>query len=177
MKIGVFGGSFDPVHIGHEALVKHVLQKYSLDKILIVPVYVSPFKVKTPPEALPKDRVAMLKLAFTGDSRIEICTDEIDRKEVSYTINTVRRMVQKFPHDEIVLILTDEALPTFDLWEESEEIQRLVQVVFTGPRGSINSTEIRNRLKRGGGCKEFLSAKVLGYIEKYHLYLSGIEKH
>jgi len=170
MRIGIFGGSFDPVHLGHEEVVREAYGKISLDKIVVVPVWVSPFKVKTPPIASPKDRVEMLKRAFLGVDWVEVLTDEIDRKEVSYTIYTIRRLVQKFPDVQFVLLLTEEARSSFPTWEKVEEIQKLVEVAFVGHRSSISSTEVRERLQKGLDCKKFLSAKVLDYIEKHRLY-------
>ena len=170
MRIGIFGGSFDPVHLGHEALVKEARVKLSLDKVFVVPVWVSPFKIDTPPIASAKERVAMLEVAFGELSWVEILTNEVDRKEVSYTIHTVRGMVQKFPRDQLVLILTEEARPSFPRWKEVGEIQKLVNVAFVGHRSSISATEVRERLQQGLDCKNFLSAKVLDYIEKHRLY-------
>lgn len=171
MRIGLFGGSFDPVHMGHENLVRALIKKLSLDKVFVMPAFVSPFKVKTPPKASPEDRLAMLRLAFEGDEKVTVLTDEIDRQEVSYTIDTVRRLVKKFPQDKFFLLLTEEAISTFPLWKEFKEIQLLAQVVFVGsaeiPWIPISSTEIREDLEKR---KKFLSAKVLDYIGRHQLY-------
>lgn len=170
MNIGLFGGSFDPVHRGHENLLLNFMQKLSLDKIFVIPVFVSPFKIDRPPIATPQDRVAMLKLAFEGMSKVEILTDEIDRKEISYTIDTVREIVAKFPEDKFFLLLSEEMIPLFPLWKNFEEIKKLVRPEFGKVTLPISSTAIRERLKNCESCKEYLSAKVLEYIEKYALY-------
>jgi nicotinate-nucleotide adenylyltransferase len=172
MKIGLFGGSFDPVHKGHEDLLESFLKTLHLDKVFVIPVFVSPFKIDRPPEASPEDRVMMLKLAFEFDARIEVLREEIDRKEISYTIDTVKNISSKYPKDQLFLLLSEEIRESFHLWKEFEEIKKIVHIEFGRKKNLISSTEIRERLKKGKPCKNYLSGKVLDYIEKHQLYSS-----
>lgn len=170
MRIGLFGGSFDPVHKGHQSLVRDFFDSLKLDKIFIIPAFVSPFKVDSPPVASPDDRVYMLQLAFEEEKRVEILRDEIARKEISYTIDTVKKICFQFPEDEFFLLLSEELRETFPLWRDVEEIKKMVHIEFGERKNSISSTEIRKKLREKSSCKNFLSAKVLDYIQKHQLY-------
>ncbi len=182
MRIGIFGGSFDPVHKGHETLVHHLKEALSLDKVLVIPTATSPFKQNAPPRVSAEDRLALVKLAFQDDPSIEVLSLEIDRGGVSYTIDTVREIKKKYPSDELFLLVSEENKEKFGLWKEAEELQKNVTVVFAGikksscqygeiipiPRIDISSTKIR---KEGPyASRDYLSPKVLDYIEKHHLY-------
>ncbi|MBM3192814.1 MAG: nicotinate-nicotinamide nucleotide adenylyltransferase [Chlamydiae bacterium] len=172
MRIGLFGGSFDPVHKGHENLVKDCLNSLKLDKVFIIPAFVSPFKVDAPPIASPKDRLCMLKLAFENEPQVEILTEEIDRKEISYTIDTLKKICLEFPKDQIFLLLSEELREKFSLWKNVEEIKKMAHIEFREKKNRISSTEIRRNLREGALCKNYLSAKVLDYIQKHQLYSS-----
>ncbi len=172
MKIGLFGGSFDPVHKGHENLLENFLKSISLDKVFVIPAFISPFKIDKPPKASPQDRISMLRLAFEADPRIEVLTDEIDRKKISYTIDTVKNISSKFPKGQFFLLLAEEMRESFHLWKEFEEIKKIVHIEFGEKKIPISSTEVRKRLKEGKSCKNYLSGKVLDYIEKHQLYSS-----
>lgn len=176
MRVGLFGGSFDPVHLGHQDLVKRFIADLSLDRVFVIPAFVSPFKLIRPPIASPEDRVAMLKLAFEGESKVEILTDEIDRKEISYTVDTIKRLLPRFSEDQLFLLLSEELRETFSTWKESQELEKMVQIVYGKVKICVSSTTIREKLSQGKRCDQELSGKVLDYIEKHHLYCPTIWK-
>jgi nicotinate-nucleotide adenylyltransferase len=170
MKIGLFGGTFDPVHLGHEALLKNFISKLGLDKVFVIPVYVSPFKIKSPPKASPKDRVALLMIAFENESKIEILTIESEKKEISYTVDTIREILLKFPGNEFFLLLSEEIREGFPLWKDVHEIKKMVKVEFEKSTLPVSSTKVREKILKKEPCEEFLSPKVLDYIRKHQLY-------
>ncbi len=186
MKIGIFGGTFDPVHLGHLFVVTRMKESLGLDKVIVVVANVSPFKVKTPPHADAKSRFEMVKLAFEGMEGIEVSSVEIDRGGVSYTIDTIKFLKQTFKQAEFTLLLSQDAIQSFDTWKNAKEINSSVKVVFAVDENGkksfdgkhlcpitwtdISSTMIRKKFIEGKECKKFLSAKVLDYITMYQLY-------
>ncbi len=170
MNIGIFGGSFDPVHNGHINLVKNFIENLPLDKVFVIPAFVSPFKTLTPPKVSPENRMALLNLAFENVDKVEIIRDEIDKKEVSYSIDTIRLLKKRFPDDSLYLLLSVEMKPYFSRWKNFEEIEKLVQVKYGEVSIPISSTILREKLKKRELCQEFFPVKVLDYIEKHGLY-------
>ena len=182
-KIGLFGGSFDPIHNGHCHLVKEAQKCLQLDKVIIFPAAVSPFKTKTPPRADGEMRLAMLRLAFEEEELVEISDVEIKRGGISYTIETVKFFKAKYPNDQLYLLLSYEALSNFSKWKSFAEIKKNVHLIFVGPLQAteeevsikipwieISSTQIRDALKKHKDCKKFISFKVLDYIRRNSLY-------
>lgn len=188
MKIGIFGGSFDPIHIGHITLVRRALDLLQLDRVVVIPAFVSPFKVEKPPRASEVDRLQMVKLAFFDQKDVEVSDIEIKKRGVSYTIDTIRELKSQYSNtDELFLLLIEDQVSTFPRWKAYEEILALAHVVILSPltyrfwnedgKGTstipwidICSSTIRYNLKLGKDCKEFLSPKVLDYIETHKLY-------
>jgi nicotinate-nucleotide adenylyltransferase len=185
IKIGIFGGTFDPVHNGHRNLVIEAKKRLELDKIIIVPVACSPFKKNNPPIASGEDRIAMLSLAFEGIPGIEISDIEIQRGGISYTIDTIKEISMQFPAAVLFLIVTSDAWENFSTWREADEIKARAQVIFFTKRlpdddkgdsmieipwVKISSTEIRNLRRGGEECKGYLPRKVLDYIRLNRLY-------
>lgn len=190
MKIGVFGGSFDPVHRGHVNLAKSVYEKLSLDKMIIIPARVSPFKKDAPPIAKVDERLDMLKISFADMRSFEISMIECRREGVSYTIDTVRELKKIYPHDELYLILTSESFSSFATWKNFEEILTLVKIAVAYDKTkdqpltpteviavpidwiSINSTYLREELFLGKRPNHYLLPKVLDYILSHRIYSS-----
>jgi nicotinate-nucleotide adenylyltransferase len=170
MKIGLYGGSFDPVHLGHVKLCEYFFRTLSLDKVFVIPAFVSPFKVEKPPKASEHDRYEMLKLAFKDFSCVEVSPFEIHNKGISYTIDTVKHFIKRYPKDEIYLLLAKDLESEFPKWKNSQELKSLVKIEYGPMIEPINSTMVRERLLKNESCKEILSPKVLDYIEKLHLY-------
>ena len=194
-RFGIFGGSFDPVHLGHVALVKDLMQKASLDHVFIVPAQISPFKHKT--QASPSDRLIMTKLAFRSVPNIEVSDIELKRPGPSYTIDTVRQLKSEDrERGDWYLLMGADSLHGFSKWKEFEallqEIDLLVgrrpftEISLTGfssdvqdriRKGIVESalfdvsaTMIRKKLQKGEDCSHLLDPAVLSYIQTNKLY-------
>lgn len=189
-RIGLLGGSFDPVHLGHLNLAIAIQELCFLDEVLIIPAGVSPFKQNAPPIATPEHRLAMLQLAISQVPNFRIIDWELKASGPSYTIETVRRIAQE--NDcQLFLLLGEDHLPTFQHWKEVEKLTELAPLlvgtrgekgavesypqVFGGKRVQIpvfeiSSTWIRQRLSEKKYCGHLLPAAVLDYILKHRLY-------
>lgn len=188
--IGIFGGSFDPIHFGHINLAVQLQENHNLDEVLFCPAFCSPFKTSSPPIANPQHRLAMLHLALDEIPHFRISSIELDRGGPSFTIDTLRTL-----HSENIklrLILSEDAIARFDQWKEAQDLVRLAPPLIgtrreapqiRGPladvlkRGfsptkimEISSTEIRDRLQKKLYCGHLVPAKVLDYIKLHNLY-------
>jgi len=111
MLRAVLGGSFDPVHLGHLAIVDHMLDKDLADLLVIVPAWLSPHKVEN--SADPADRLAMVRLAFAGHDEALVDDREIIRGGVSFTVETLEEMAREFPADRLRLVIGGTTCPVF----------------------------------------------------------------
>jgi len=190
-KIGFFGGSFDPIHFGHINLALEVLEKNYVDEILITPAFVSPHKVKNPPEASGEDRLKMIEIAIRDIKKISIFKWELKRKKISYTIDTLRELKKDF--SDIKLILDLETFEDFESWKDYKEILKIADLLI-GCRSSndilkkfqkienkdfinikfldIKSTYIRDRIKKNLYCQHLTHKEILDYIFENNLYLA-----
>ena len=198
MRIGVLGGTFDPVHYGHLHPVEAAASRLALDTVLYVPAARSPFKTEQPADA--RHRVAMLALALQGRRGWRITLDELDREPPSYTVDTLRALAIRYPGDELWLLMGTDMLAHLDRWKSPEEIVRLARIAafhrepFTGDRvgipgipgladrlevfdaGSvkISSSGLRADLARGESVADRVPEAVAEYITKHGLYRSGM---
>lgn len=168
MSCGFFGGTFDPVHLGHVALAKHFLGK--VDHVLFCPAHVSPFKMGTPPEVSPLHRLNMLKIAIRNEPRFSITTCELDRPAPSYTIDTIR-FLKKTMKENFFLILSEEGKEGLSGWKEIELLLTLAPPLI-GKHTSMRSRIIREKLKKGVDCSLEVDEEVLDYIREHQLYSS-----
>lgn len=159
MNIAVFGGSFDPIHIAHVAIVNKALKTLDIDKLIVVPTYLNPFKNSFTLE--PKMRFDLLKKVFQNLSSVEICDYEISNSGSSYTINTIKYLKEKFNADKIYFIIGADNLQSLDKWYKIDELKQLVEFVVATRDGfnknvegykildiniNISSTELRNNI-------------------------------
>lgn len=128
MNIGVFGGSFDPVHNGHLLLAQQCLDSKSVEQVLFVPAAHSPLRPRGP-IADGKSRVEMLQLAIADHPQLAISTVELDRGEISYTVDTLRALRQAGPNDNFYLLMGLDSLLDFPRWREPHEILQLAQLL------------------------------------------------
>ncbi len=128
MRIGVFGGSFDPVHLGHLLVAEYGREQARLDRVLFVPTAIQPHKQHRTPAAA-EHRLAMLHLATDGHDAFTVSHDEIDRGGVSYTVDTLERIAAAHPDDRLCLILGPDALASLPTWKAPERIVELAELV------------------------------------------------
>jgi nicotinate-nucleotide adenylyltransferase len=200
MRLGVFGGTFDPVHFGHLRPVEAAARKFGLERVLFVPARVSPHKEAPATDA--RHRVAMLALALAGRPDWSLSLIELDRDPPSYTVDTLRLLAAQNRADELWLLMGTDTLSAFDRWRDPVEISRLARVAafrrdpFDGPglrvppvpglanrlevfdAGSvkISATELRNDLERGVTVAGRVPEPVAEYITKQGLYRSGVTR-
>lgn len=193
MKVGFFGGSFDPIHLGHLNLAIRILEAQQLDRVLFCPALVSPTKILHPPQAAAYHRLNMVRMSLEGVPGCVPYEAELSRPPPSYTIDSVRQLEAA----QCFLILAEDAAYGLDQWKDVEELLSLArpligtrsggdqtklerlrpsirQHVTDGlcsiPLMDVSSSEIRDRLKKGLCCAHLLPAKVLDYIHQNGLY-------
>ena len=181
-RVGIFGGSFDPVHLGHLILAEAALEELDLDRIIFIPAGVSPFKQDRPPGASPEQRLAMLRLATAGEPRFSVDDRELHRLGPSYAIDTVRSLMGDYPGVRFLFLIGADNLSDLPRWHEADELMRLVDfAVFdredsgaslVGESGlpvvrrriDISSTEIRQRVTVGLSIRFMVPEQVYDYI-------------
>lgn len=124
-RVGIYGGSFNPPHVGHSLAAREMTDRLGLDRLLIVPAAVPPHKALPDGSPGAADRLELCRLAFAGIPKAEVCDLELRREGPSYTIDTLRALRQSMPDDELFLMMGTDMLLSFDLWREPEEIARL----------------------------------------------------
>lgn len=139
MKIGLFGGSFDPIHKGHIAIAKSAIQDLDLDKLIFIPTHLNPFKTKLPTASI--HRINMIKLCL--EEKMEISTFEVDRKGKSYTFETVKYFKNKFPNDELFLIIGSDNLLKLHKWEHIDFIASNTKMCVYRRTNNINKINIK----------------------------------
>ncbi len=188
MRIGILGGSFNPIHFGHLLMAQSALEVLKLDKVFFVPAHCSPFKTQ---RALPpdQDRLAMVKEAIKGNKSFALYDGEIKRGGVSYTIDTLRELKKKYPEAEFYLLIGGDSLRTFQRWREPKEILKIAKLVVLNrpgfdkdvtrhikhvtvdmPAVDISSTDMRERLKNKKSIWYLTSKSVIRYINRHKLY-------
>ena len=143
MRIGIYGGSFNPVHFGHLTVAKTAIDDLQLDRLLIVPANISPFKVGADSSAPLFDRLALLKATFAPLAKAVVDERELNRGGVSYTIDTVREIKRENPDAELFFVLGADSLEGLSRWKEIDELKKLV-TFKAYPRTKESSTEIRS---------------------------------
>ena len=191
-RVGFFGGSFDPVHLGHVNLAVRILEKGLVDQILFCPASVSPTKSDSPPVAQGNHRMNMLQLALEDVPGCDPCDLELSRAPPSYTIDTIKKL-----KGVVRLIVAADAACGFNMWKEIEDLLEIAPPIVACRHGvdreklnhlsesiklkiekgfveipsmDISSTEIRQRLKKGAYCGHLLHGKVLDYIHQNTIY-------
>lgn len=191
MKIGIFGGTFNPPHNGHLAVVKSVQKSVGLDKVLFIPSFISPHKQEGE-QSLSSHRLEMLKIALSGEKRYEILEYELRRQKTSYTIDTLQYLLKEYPAAKFFLIIGMDNYLTFHQWKNYQKIleqstlvvmnrpgypRQINHIVGTKnvmfvevPNIDISSSIIRQMVKEGKPIREMVGEKVEEYIRRNNLY-------
>ncbi|MFZ0828794.1 MAG: nicotinate-nucleotide adenylyltransferase [Verrucomicrobiia bacterium] len=151
MKIGLFGGSFDPVHHGHLLVAQAALEELGLDRLFFIPTAQSPFKLQNH-AASASARLQWLRLALAGKSLCEVDDQEIRRGGVSYTIETLRDYVKRFPNAQFFYLIGADNAGKLNEWREAAELARLAEFVAIPRPGGAAATfppPFRGRMLRG----------------------------
>lgn len=189
-RLGLFGGSFDPVHHAHLWIALNAIEQLELDRLIFIPAAQSPFK----PERRPTEnrhRLAMLRSALCGQSRISIDDREAERGGLSYSIETVRAYRKRYPEAKLFYLIGADHVTTLPKWRAAPELAELVTFVATprpgaawasatpagfriryleGPSINLSSSEIRQRIAEGPFWRELMPSAVASYIDSHHLY-------
>ncbi len=183
-RVGLFGGSFDPIHFGHLILAREARESLGLNRVIFLPARVSPHKLDRPP-APAEIRLEMVRLAVAGESGFSVDDREIRRVGVSYTIDTIRELAAEFPGvTEWVYFLGDDNLAKLDTWREIEALRSLVKFVVLAREDvtshpdlpviqrvvDISSTEVRKRVAQGRSIRYLLPEDVCALIARNGLY-------
>lgn len=188
-RLGVLGGTFDPIHNGHLGAAHHVARMCGLDGVMFVPAGDPYQKGRTFASA--EDRVAMTTLAIQSEPTFSLSRVDVDRGGPTYTVDTLADLSLTHPHDELVVILGADAFAGLDTWREPERIwaraviavmarpgvevrnpgvplDRLI--VVEGEEFDVSSTQIRERVSRNESIQDLVPAVVAEYIERKQLY-------
>jgi nicotinate-nucleotide adenylyltransferase len=188
--IGLFGGSFDPVHHGHLIVGQVAVEQLGLEALRFLPARQQPFK-QGRHCASPQHRAAMLSLAISGAPGLAVERTELDRAGPSYTVHTLEELRQREPGSEFVLLLGADAAADLPAWREAGRIPELARIVVFARPGSaapvtprntqiiqvpvieISATEIRRRVCRGQSIRYWVPDSVAEYIARHRLYLDA----
>jgi nicotinate-nucleotide adenylyltransferase len=190
LRLGVYGGTFDPIHLGHLLLARDALEQSSLDAVLFVPCAQSPHKGGKP-RTLDRQRLTMLRLALRGEPRFWLSRCELERAAPSYAIDTAREIQESFPKAQLFWLIGADQLARLHEWEHWDELKREVKFLLLqrgdetlkgtpGPvlslprprRIDISATEIRHRVKSRLPIDHLVPAPVGAYIKRQGLYLA-----
>ena len=187
-RIGILGGTFNPVHIGHLTIAQMVSEKIKLDQVIFIPSYLPPHKSNRN-IAPAEDRYQMLRLAIKGNPKFAISDFEIKKQGKSYSIDTIKYLKGKFPRGtKFFFIIGSDLLATLHTWKRIDELEKLVSFIsvnrpgfkkrgsrikvrsVTVPGVQTSSTFARQRLMKGKTVKYLVLDNVLEYIKKNKLY-------
>lgn len=183
MRVGILGGSFDPVHHGHLIVAQALRETLGLDELRLIPAREQPFK-EGRHGASADHRAAMLALAAEGEPGFAVDRRELDRPGPSYTVTTLREFREERPGDELVLLVGSDAAGALHSWHEAAAIPGLATVVafqrpgagaappgaVAVPAVAISSTDVRARVRAGRSIRYWVPDTVAHYIATHRLY-------
>ena len=189
MRIGIFGGTFDPPHIAHLLIAEQAVQQLNLDVVYFVPAYIPPHKAHSG-FASASQRWQMVRKAIAGNPKFRASDVELKRKGISYTIDTLHRFKERYPASALFLVLGGDNYRQFRLWKSPEEILDLATIVvyqrpgvrsqkssldrttvfLQGAMLDLSSTLIRDQLRHGKSIKYLVSPAVEQYITARQIY-------
>ena len=188
MSIGILGGTFNPIHIGHLILAEEALSKLKLDKVVFIPTYLPPHK-DVEGKIKPKDRLKMVELAVEDNPAFECSSLEIDSRKMSYSIDTLKSLKKKYGEDnQLYMITGSDLLKDLFSWKDVNEIFKMSKFIVANrpgypvedvPEGvetvvitpiEVSSEDIRRRLKEGRSIRYLVPEKVRQYRVSRGLY-------
>jgi len=188
MRIGILGGTFNPIHIGHLILAEAALSKLKLDKVVFVPTYVPPHKT-IEGNVKPKDRLKMVELAIADNELFEVSTFELDSKKKSYSIETLKDFRRVYGNQaQLYFITGSDLLKDLFSWKNVNDIFKMSKFVVANRPGypvkdvpeeaetvvitpiEVSSEDIRKRIKEERSIRYLVPEKVRAYIIKHSLY-------
>ncbi len=191
MRIGIFGGSFDPIHIGHAIIAQHIINSGVVDRLWFMVSPLNPLKVGKDRHVSDTDRLRMVEMVSRPMEGVETSAFEFSMPRPSYTIDTLNALQAKFPDDEFYLVTGGDNWQIFDKWRNSEEILAKYHLLIyprlgyevvipdelkdrvallDAPIIELSSTDIRERLAKGQSVRYSVPDEVLGFIERHNLY-------
>jgi nicotinate-nucleotide adenylyltransferase len=195
MRLGILGGTFDPIHYAHLFIAEEARVAFALDQVLFIPNAVSP--LKSPDITTAHHRCEMTRLAIQGNPAFALSTIEIDRPGPSYTVDTLRALKQEYPDADLFFITGTDSVAEMHLWRNPDEILRLATLIAAERPGTrlddikpglkpgwsdrilplptthldISSTEIRRRIREGKPIRYLTPDVVVEYIATHRLYV------
>lgn len=173
MRIGLYGGSFNPVHNGHLGVARAALEELALDRLVVLPAAVSPFKTEEPPKES-FDRLLLVRAAFNGMEKVIVDDRELRRGGVSYAIDTVREFGRENEGSEIFFIIGEDSVAGLPRWKDIDELRRLC-TFKSYPRTRESSTEIRERLVRGEPIDDLVPPVVAAFLRQGVVYNEDVK--
>ena len=200
MAIALYGGSFDPIHIGHLITATNAVETYNLDKVIFIPSHITPLKDRDL-EASDTDRFEMIKRSIKNNSKFIVSDYEINNDGVSYSYNTVKYFKDNYRDEKIYFIIGTDRAKDLKKWYNIEELSKLVTFIFVARDGEkledivekdgfykgidyeimispiieISSSLIRNRIKQNKKIDYMVTDECKSYIEELSLY--GISRN
>jgi nicotinate-nucleotide adenylyltransferase len=186
VRLGIFGGSFDPPHVGHLLVVADAFDALALDHLIFVPTAVQPLKAGQE-AAGPRHRVAMVRLLIDDDPRFSVDPIEIEREGLSYTVDTLAAFAERYPDAQRFFLVGTDVLAAFGQWRDPEHVLRLATLAVMTRAGEaglvppgavpvetrrvdVSSTEVRERVRTGRAIRGFVPEAVAAYIAEQRLY-------
>ncbi len=188
MRIGILGGTFNPIHIGHLILAEEAVWRLRLDKLIFVPTYIPPHK-KIKKEVGAGDRYRVACLAARNNQKFEVSRIEIERKKKSYSVDTLRYFRQRYgPNAKIFFITGSDCLKDLSSWKDINQVLKLAKFIVARRSGysfrkiskhvklmpltdvAVSSSELRRRLKQDRSVRYLVPEAVWDYIVKKKLY-------
>jgi len=182
-RIGLLGGTFDPIHNGHIAIAKTAIQQLKLDKLLLIPAG-NPWQKSEFSDS--KHRLEMVKKAGNDLEKVEVSDIEVNKTGPTYTFETLQELHKKYSNSELILILGSDAIAGFDTWKEPNLVKTLARIYVVQRAGDftqdwhfdriqmppieISSTEIREKVKNKDSISELVPKSVNEYISANGLY-------
>jgi nicotinate-nucleotide adenylyltransferase len=191
VRIGVFGGTFDPPHVGHLLMATDAREALKLDRLIFVPAGAQPFKIGTPPVASGQDRLEMIRLAVADDANYVVDDAEINRKGLSFMVDTLEHLSERNPAAQLFLLLGEDVLAGFEQWRNPARIRELATLAVvrradasgsrvdpiapgvltvSTRRVDVSSTEVRERRRAGKSIKGLVPESVERFIDVRGLY-------